>query len=340
MKALALVDGVGLDRLRWIDRPRPEPGRGEVVLRITASSLNYRDRDIVAGKRKLALPLVPVSDACGEVVAVGPDVSDFAVGDRAMPCFVQGWLDGALPPQEVLPTLGGPLDGVLVEYGVWPATGLVHVPDRLSDVEAATLPCAAVSAWNALFVSASVRPGDTVLVQGTGGVALFALQFAKLAGARVIVISSSDAKLDRAKALGADHGINYRRDRAWGKAAHDLTAAGVDCIVETGGQDTLEQSLIAIRNGGQISFVGFLTGTAAAFDLGELSRKAIRLTGIRVGHRASFEAMCRALASAPLRPDVDSIFAFEDAIEALRRFDGGGHFGKICITNASSAESR
>lgn len=338
MKALALVDRFGLDSLRWIERPRPVPGRGEVMLRITAASLNYRDRDIVAGRRKLPLPLVPVSDACGVVAELGPDVLGFAIGDRAMPCFAQGWIDGALPPLEVLPTLGGPLDGVLVDYGVWPASGLVHVPDRLSDVEASTLPCAAVSAWNALFVSASVRPGDTVLVQGTGGVSLFALQFAKLAGARVIVTSSSDAKLDRAKALGADHGINYQRCREWGRVAHELTPSGVDCVVEVGGHGTLEQSLIAVRNGGHISFVGFLSGTAAAFDLGELSRKAIRLTGIRVGNRTSFEAMCRALAGSPLRPVVDSVFAFDDAIEALRHFEQGAHFGKICITNANGAE--
>ncbi|MBL8698000.1 MAG: NAD(P)-dependent alcohol dehydrogenase [Alphaproteobacteria bacterium] len=331
MKTLALVDSFGIDALRWIERDPPRPGPGEVLVRITAASINYRDRDIVAGKRALRLPLIPVSDACGIVTAVGAGVARFAAGDRVMPCFVQGWADGRIPPVESLPTLGGPLDGVLTEYGCWPEAGLVGVPPHLSDIEAATLPCAAVSAWNALFGEGALRPGDAVVVQGTGGVSLFALQFAKLAGARVIVISSSAAKLERAKALGADHGIDYVERPEWGSDVRALAPEGVDCVVEVGGRGTLKQSIVAARNGGRISFVGFLGGTAADFDLGELSRKAIRLTGIRVGHRASFEAMCRAIDAARLRPVIDSSFAFADSIEALRRFDTASHFGKLCI---------
>lgn len=332
MKALALVDSFGLDALRWIEREQPRPGPGEVVLRIMATSLNYRDRDIIAGKRPLRLPLVPVSDCCGVVEAIGEGVDRFKVGDRAMPCFVQGWIDGAIPAIDSLPTLGGPLDGVLREFGVWPAANLVRVPGHLTVAEAATLPCAAVSAWNALFGDGALLPGDTVVVQGTGGVSLFALQFAKLAGACVIVTSSSKAKLERAQALGADHGIDYVERPDWGRAVRELVPDGVECIVEVGGRGTLAQSIVAARNGGRISFVGFLGGTEAAFDLGELSRKAIRLTGIRVGHRASFEAMCRAISATRLRPVVDRVFSFTDSIEALRRFDAGGHFGKIAIT--------
>jgi len=332
VKALALVDRFGLDALAWIERPRPEPGPGEVAVRLVAAALNYRDIDVIEGRRKLALPLIPVSDGCGTVTATGDGVSGLAVGDRVMPIFVQGWLAGPQPRDEVLPTLGGPLDGVLVEHGVWPEAGLVRAPPSLSDVEAATLPCAAVSAWNALFVHASVGPGDTVLVQGTGGVALFALAFAKLAGARAIVISSSDAKLARARELGADATINYATEPGWGARAHALAGGGVDCVVEIGGAATLAQSIAAVRSGGTISGVGFVSGREARLDVAELNRKGVRLVGVRVGSRASFEAMCRAIERHRVRPAIDAVFGFADAVEALRRFRDGGHFGKICVS--------
>ncbi|MBI3711297.1 MAG: NAD(P)-dependent alcohol dehydrogenase [Proteobacteria bacterium] len=332
MKALAIVDKFGLENLQWIERDRPEPGPNEVLVRMKAASLNHRDLEVIGGQRKLALPLIPASDAAGVVVAVGRGVESLAVGDRVMPIFVQGWLAGPQPPGDALATLGGPLDGVLVEFGSWPELGLVRVPDGLSDVEAATLPCAGVSAWNALFVCASLRPGDTVLIQGTGGVSLFALQFAKLAGARVIVTSSSDQKLDRARAMGADHGINYRHEPEWGRAARAIAGTGVDCVVEVGGSGSLEQSLIAVKNGGHVSYVGALSGTKPTFDLGELSRKSVQLRGVRVGNRESFETMCRAISLHALKPVIDAVFDFGDAIGALQRLQSGGHFGKICVS--------
>ena len=332
VRALALVDRFGLDALRWVERPAPEPGPGEVAVRLAAASLNYRDIDVIEGRRKLALPLIPASDGCGVVTAVGDAVNRFKIGDRVMPIFVQGWIDGPQPRDDVLPTLGGPLDGVLREHGVWRAENLVCAPDSLSDVEAATLPCAGVSAWNALFVHASVGPGDSVLVQGTGGVALFALAFAKLAGARAIVTSSSEEKLARARALGADATINYVREPEWGARAHALAGGGVDVVVEIGGAATLAQSLAAVRVGGTISGVGFVSGRAASLDVAELNRKGVRLAGVRVGSRASFEALCRAIARHRLKPVVDAVYRFEDAVEALRRFRNGGHFGKIGVS--------
>ena len=210
MRALAIKDRFGAEHLAWLEVPDPVPAAGEVLVRISALSLNFRDLQIIEGGRPTALPLIVLSDACGEVVGLGPDISRLDIGDRVMPCFVQGWTDGPIPPEDSLPTLGGPLEGVCRPLAVWPETGLVRVSGHLADAEAATLPCAAVSAWNALFETAHLRPGQAVLVQGTGGVALFALQFAKLAGAKVILISGSDEKIARARMLRADETINYR----------------------------------------------------------------------------------------------------------------------------------
>lgn len=330
VRALSLVDGFGVGNLRWTEREPGTPGPGEVAVEIAAVALNYRDVQVVEGARQVPLPLIPLSDACGTVTEVGPGVTRFAPGDRVMPAFIRGWHHGPLPLLDSLPTLGGPLDGTAREQAVWPQEELVAVPPHLSHTEAATLPCAGVSAWNALFVAGSVKPGDHVLVQGTGGVSLFALQFAKLAGARVTLISSSDDKLERARALGADLGINYRAEPQWGAAV--LAQAGpVDCVVEVGGTQTLAQSLICLRNGGHVSFVGFLSGTTPSFDLGELSRKGVGLRGIRVGNRDSFEAMCRAVALHRLIPVVGAVRPFEEAREALRLFGEGGHFGKVCL---------
>ncbi|MCO5092924.1 NAD(P)-dependent alcohol dehydrogenase [Bosea sp. (in: a-proteobacteria)] len=331
VRTLSLVDGFGFDNLRWIDREPADPGPGEVRVRITALALNYRDLQVVEGVRRIPLPLVPLSDACGVVMALGAGVTGFSVGDRVMPAFIKGWHHGPLPLLDSLPTLGGPLDGVAREEAVFPQDELVAVPPHLSDAEAAALPCAGVSAWNALFVATALKPGDHVLVQGTGGVSLFALQFAKLAGARVTLISSSDGKLERARALGADLGINYRAEPDWGAAI--LARAGpVDCVVEVGGTQTLGQSLVCLRNGGHVSFVGFLSGTTPSFDLGELSRKGIGLRGIRVGNRDSFEAMGRAVAQHRLKPVIDGVRPFDEVPQALRTFKQGGHFGKVCLT--------
>jgi NADPH:quinone reductase-like Zn-dependent oxidoreductase len=333
MRALALTERFGIDDLTWIDRPTPAVPAGHVLLRMLAAAFNSRDLQVVSGARAIPLPLVPLSDGCGEVIAVGEGVDRWRLGDRVMPIFVQGWISGDQPQVESLPTLGGPLDGTAQELAVWRDDNIVAVPASLSAVEAATLPCAGVSAWNALFVATRISPGDLVLIQGTGGVSLFALQFAKLAGARVAVISSSDEKLERARALGADIGMNYLREPLWGATLRER-AGPVDCVVEVGGTRTLEQSLICLRNGGHISFVGFLSGTTPQFDLGELSRKSIGIKGIRIGNRDSFTAMCTAIAQHGLKPVIDEILPFSDAKLAFKQFAAGGHFGKLCLSFA------
>ena len=268
----------------------------------------------------------------GEVVALGDGVTRFNPGDRLAPIFSQRWISGVPTKQRVRATLGGPLDGTLTEFMVLPESGLVRVPDRLSDEEAATLPCAAVTAWNALVTQASIGPGATVLVLGTGGVALFALQFAQLLGARVIVTSSSDRKLERAQELGAWKTINYNSTPTWGKEALQLTGgAGVDLVVESGGAGTLGQSIAAVRFGGQISLIGNLAGGTAELNVIPLFMKNVRLQGILVGHRESFEAMNDAIAAHSLRPVVDRVFPFEESRHALEALGRGEHFGKICI---------
>jgi NADPH:quinone reductase-like Zn-dependent oxidoreductase len=331
MRAIQITEQFGIDKLKLVQRDQPGPGPGQVLVRIKAASLNYRDLLVVNGARKVPLPLVPVSDGAGEVVAVGAGVTRVSIGDRVMPTFIQGWVSGPHPRIDNLPTLGGPLDGVLVDFGVWNASGLVKIPASLSDVEAASLPCAALSAWNALFVSGSLRPGETVLVQGTGGVSLFALQFAKAAGAKVIVTSSSDDKLERARQMGADHCINYKDTPDWGKAAREYTASGVDYVVEIGGAGTFEQSLIALRNAGQISMVGFVSGAATSFDISQIGMKSAQIKGIRVGNRDSFEAMLSAVSQHAIKPVIDKVFEFRDAPAGLHYLSEGRHFGKVCI---------
>lgn len=330
MRALAIVDAFGIENLEWVERATPAPGPGEVLVRMRAVAFNFRDVQVVSGQREVPRPLVPLSDASAEVTALGAGVDRFAVGDRVMPAFVRGWHSGPQPRADSLPTLGGPLDGTLREEAVFDAADLVAVPESLSDAEAASLPCAAVSAWNALFVATQVKPGDTVLIQGTGGVSLFALQFAKLAGCRTAIISSSAEKLARAADLGADVGVDYAREPDWGAAVRDLVGE-VDCVVEVGGTRTFAQSLACLRNGGHISFVGFLSGTAPDFDLGEISRKGVSVRGIRVGNRDSFEAMVKAVAQHRLKPVLDRVGAFADAKAELAAFRDGGHFGKVCL---------
>ena len=331
MKVIEIGEQFGIGNLRSTRRAKPQPGLGQVLVRLRAAALNYRDLLVVNGARQVPLPLIPVSDGAGEVVAIGAGVSRFEVGARVMPMFVQGWVSGPHPAQDQLPTLGGPLDGVLAEYAVWHESGLVGVPDGLSDQEAACLPCAALSAWNALFVAGALRPGQTVLLQGTGGVSLFALQFAKAAGARVIITSSSDAKLERALALGADHGINYRATPDWGSAARAYAPEGVDYVVEIGGTDTIGQSLLALRNGGQISLVGFVSGTKPQVDVSLVGMKSIRIKGIRVGNRDSMDAMLQAVVQHGIRPVIDRTFPFDQAGQALEYLSQGAHFGKVCI---------
>jgi NADPH:quinone reductase-like Zn-dependent oxidoreductase len=323
-----------IDSLTVVERPVPQVRRGEILVRIRAASLNYRDFAVLAQgyMPNLALPYIPASDGAGEVVAVGEDVTRFKVGDRVIPVYTQGWHAG-MPTLELRTqrTLGGPLPGVLRDYIAVPAEDAVATPPHLSDAEAATLPIAAVTAWSTL-TEGGVRAGSTVLVQGTGGVALFALQFAKLHGTRVIALSSSDDKLARAKALGADVGINYRTTPDWAPAVRAATEGrGVDIVVETAG-NTLAKSLAAVTFGGFVGVIGFVAGYEATIPLRSMIGPMIRVQGIAVGSRERFEAMNRAIALHRLKPVIDSTFPLEKTADAFRRMEKGAHFGKIVIT--------
>ena len=299
-----------------------------------AASPNYRDLLMVLGQYnpKQPLPLIPGSDGVGQVVARGQGVERVQVGDRVAPIFAQRWISGRPTTEALRSTLGGPLDGTLTEYLALQESGVVHVPRHLSDEEAATLPCAGLTAWNALVTHGDVKPGDTVLVQGTGGVSIFALQFALLLGARVIVTSSSDEKLERARTLGAWETINYRSLPNWGREARRLADdRGVDLVVEVGGAGTLAQSLAAVRPGGRISLIGVLAGGAAEINIIPILMRQIRVQGILVGHRESFEAMNRAIEIHRLRPAVSRVFPLDETRAALQHLAAGEHFGKIAI---------
>jgi NADPH:quinone reductase-like Zn-dependent oxidoreductase len=333
MRVVEVRGAFGLDNLIVAERPEPRPGFGQVLLRMRAAALNYRDLLTVLGKYnpKLKLPLIPCSDGMGEVVELGEGVTRVRVGDRVCPIFAQQWLAGEPTREKARSTLGGPLDGTLAELMVVDQEGLVKVPDHLTDEEAASLPCAAVTAWNALMAG-GVKAGETVLVQGTGGVSLFALQFAKVLGARVIATSSSDQKLARVREMGAAEGINYRETPEWGARAKELTGGvGVDLVVEVGGAGTLDQSLRAVRFGGAISLIGNLAGIDAQVRLTLIFMQRVRMLGIFVGHRESFEAMNRAIAVHGLHPVVDRVFPLDESRAAFELMAAGGHFGKICI---------
>lgn len=342
MKAYQLQT-FGFEGLKQTDLPKPEAGPGEVLVRVQAVSLNYRDLMTVAGgyNPHLSLPLVPCSDGAGIVEVVGPGVTRFKPGDRVAGTFVQEWQAGRFEARYWRDScLGGPLDGMLREFAVLPETGLVSVPDHLTLEEAATLPCAAVTAWNALVVGGQIKAGDTVLVQGTGGVSLFALQFARMHGAQVIATSSSNDKLGRAKALGASDGINYRETPDWDKAVRSLTGGeGVDHVVEVGGAGTLPLSLKAVRAGGHIAVIGVLTAkdSPAPIDPLPILLRAANVRGVLVGSREMFEAMNRAITINELRPIVDRVFPFAQAHDALRHMESGSHFGKIVISLADES---
>jgi NADPH:quinone reductase-like Zn-dependent oxidoreductase len=334
VNVIEIHQAFGLENLRLAERPQPEPGPGQVLLRMRAASLNYRDLLMVQGSYnpRQPLPLIPCSDGAGVVEAVGEGVSRVQPGQRVATLFSQGWMSGEPTREKLRSTLGGPLDGALAEVMVLPEDGVIPVPEHLSDEQAATLPCAALTAWSALVVQGGVKAGDTVLLQGTGGVSLFALQFAKLLGARVILTSSSDEKLERGRALGADETINYRTDPDWGKTALKLTGGrGVDHVVEVGGAGTLAQSLRAVRFGGSLSVIGVLSGESSPLNILPILMKNVRLQGILVGHREGFEAMNRAITQGRLVPTVDRVFSFEDAREAFEYLASGRHFGKICL---------
>ena len=334
MKAVEIRGAFGLDNLALTERPDPKPGHGEVLVRVRAASLNYRDLLTVRGQYnpKQKLPLIPCSDGAGEVVDVGEGVTRVKVGERVCANFAQRWIAGVPTRDKLRSTLGGPLDGMLAERVVLSEEGVVRVPAHLSDEEASTLACAGLTAWSSLVTEGRLTAGDTVLLQGTGGVSIFALQFAKLLGLRAIITSSSDEKLERARALGADAGINYRQTPDWSVKVKELTGGtGVDLVVEVGGAGTLEQSLRSVRIGGTICLMGVLAGNALELPLPLIFMQRLRLQGILVGSREDFEAMNRAITLHQLHPVVDRVFPFEETRAALELMDRGGHFGKICI---------
>ena len=326
------IPAFGLDHLAVADRPDPTPGPGQVLVRVRAVSLNYRDLMVATGRYnpRMTLPRVPCSDGAGEVVAVGPGVAGVAVGDRVCGTFFQSWEGGRLSEAAARSALGGAIDGVLSEYVLLAEGGVVAVPGHLSFEEAATLPCAAVTAWNALTTN-FVPAGKTVLLQGTGGVSVFALQFAKALGAKVLITSGSDDKLARALSMGADAGTNYRTAPDWDQWARQQTGGlGVDLVVEVGGAGTLDRSVKATRYGGRIALIGVLAGGSSFDPIGVLMRgQTVR--GIYVGSRAMFRAMNGLIEATQLRPVIDREYPFADAPAAFRHLEAAGHFGKVVI---------
>lgn len=336
MKAYEVKPGAAsLADLIAVERPEPKASAGEVVIRVRAASLNARDQGIVAGRYRFGAatkPTVPLSDGAGEIIAVGAGVTRFKVGDRVMHTFRRGWIDGPYHPDHVGESMGLPLDGMLAEQVLADAADCVRVPDHLSYEEAACLPCAGVTAWHALMEKKALLPGDTVLLIGTGGVAIFGLQFAKLTGARAIVVSSSDAKLERATTLGADGGVNYKTHADWDKEVMRLTGGrGVDHVVEVGGA-TLPKSIGALATGGYIHAIGFVAGPQPTFSASDFVRRDGHLDGIMVGSRAMFERMNAAISVAKMKPVIDKVFTFAQARLAYEYQRSPDLFGKVVIS--------
>ena len=334
MRAMQIEDDWGTRNIRLAERPEPEARQGEIVIEIEAVSINPRDKVFCEGgygRRGGPLPLVPLCDGAGRVRTVGDGVTGFKEGDLVIPTYSRTWLSGTLRSESFVGAHGGPLDGMMQERISIPAYAVVHAPSHLIAREAATLPCAAVTAWNALVVQGKLRPGMSVLLQGTGGVSLFALQIAKMVGATVVITSSSDEKLERAKSLGADHVINYRTEPDWHDAARDrLGGTALDHIVEIGGAETFSKSLRAIRPSGTISLIGILGGVMPALELARVVTRNVRLQGVTVGSREMLNDLCRAMEATNMRPQIDETeFAFEDVGGALDRLGSGAHFGKV-----------
>jgi NADPH:quinone reductase-like Zn-dependent oxidoreductase len=329
MKVLELT-GPGLDAMRVAVRETREPGPGEVGLKIKAASLNYRDLLIAKGFLPLQYPRIPLSDAVGEVIALGAGVSRVRLGDRVCPTYYPDWISGPIAPEKFSRDRGGTGDGVAAEYLVLSEQELLQVPSHLSDAEASTLPCAGGTAWSAVTRSGHVRPGSAVLILGTGGVSLFALQFALAAGAETWLLSSSKEKLERARSLGAHHLLNYRSTPQWAEEVLRLTGGrGVDLVVDVVGTSTLEQAVTVVTSGGHISQVGVLGGFTAPIPLYPVMTKEVHIDGIISGNRESAEAMMRAIALHKLRPVVDREFSLDGLPDALRLLEGQGHFGKL-----------
>ena len=333
MKAYQIISDGGIDALEQAEVDEPKPGPFEVLVRVRASSINYRDLSTVEdpAPRGFLYPRIPNSDGAGDVIAIGDDVTRFKVGDRVCGIFFQGWIDGDISARDMQNALGGSLDGMLSEYKVLHEDGLVHTPEHLSDIEASTLPCAGLTAWNSLVEKGGVTAGSTVLLLGTGGVSLIALQFCNMLGARAIVTSSNDEKLARAREIGAWETINYRSDPKWDHMVIDMTEGrGVDHTVEVGGAGTLQKSINATRLAGSIGLIGVLTG--GEIDPMPLVRKSIRLQGIYVGNRRMFEDMNRAVALHQWQPVIDTTYDFDNARQAYHDMRGAGHVGKLVIT--------
>lgn len=334
MKAM-VMESVGVENLRLKELPDPKPGPGEVLVRLRAASLNFRDLLALQGgygSRQKNSNLIPLSDGAGEVIDVGAGVRSLKSGDRVVGCFFPEWLSGPPSEQFMQRDLGGMEDGVACELRVFRAEAVLPIPASMSFVEAATLPCAAVTAWNAVRANADTGPEHTVLTQGSGGVAVFALQFAAAAGARVIALSSAAPKLEKLQALGARHGINYRDDTEWGKSARKLTAGrGVDLVVETGGAGTLKQSIRATRVGGMIAMIGMVSGTTAEVNLPLVAMGSLRIHGIAVGNRDHLAQLMEACAVDGIKPVIDQTFPLAALGEAVARVKSGTQFGKVCI---------
>ena len=336
MKAYEIRETTGLDGLQLVERPTPQAGAGEVLVRLKAASLNYRDLLVIKGgygSRQKPPPLIPLSDGAGVVEAVGAGVRAFKPGDRVIGGFFESWQAGDATAQKFSRALGGSVDGVLAEYRVFREENLARTPDSLSDEQAAALPCAGVTAWSGVTKSYDLRPGDTVLTQGAGGVSLFALQFAKLAGAKVIATSSSDEKIERLKALGADHTINYRSNPQWGKTVREITGDGVDLVVEVGGVGTLNESIRSTRMGGAIALIGVLAGPPEGeVRLPMIVMQQQRIQGVTVGSSEDLKAMVKAIDYHRMQPVVDRVFPFADAKAAFEHLAAGRHFGKVAIS--------
>ena len=332
MRLVRLRAPGGLDNLQLVEEDQPEPRPGELLVRIRACSLNFLDDLLVQGKKPCADGRIPLSDGAGDVIAVGDGVDEFKIGDAVVSTFYPYWQGGDMTPATRRDVPGESIDGYAREYACMPAHAFTKAPPGYTHVEAATLTCAGVTAWRGLVVAGRVKPGDTVLILGTGGVSLFALQFAKAAGAYVIATSSSDEKLEKLKRLGADTVINYKSVPDWGQKAKDLTdGRGVDHVMEVGGPGTLAQSITACRTGGHIALIGVLTGFTGEMAIPALFSNQIRISGISIGSRADQEDMIRAITVNRLKPAIDRSFPLRDIVAAFKHYESQKHFGKVCL---------
>lgn len=330
MWSFQLIETVG--QFKKIEREIPQPRKEEVLIRFKAASINARDAGIITGHYPVTYPRIPLSDGAGVIEAIGSQVNDYAVGDAVISCFYPFWESGEANLDNHRASLGLETDGILSEFYCLPASAIVPMPRHLSFAEAATLPCAALTAWSALMTKGRLRPGEHVLIQGTGGVAIFTLQLAKLLGAEVTVISSSDERLQRVEKMGADHLVNYITQPKWSEAVLEKTnGKGVDLVVELGGGETLSQSLKSVKVGGRISLIGVLTGVNASISIADILFRHVQINGITVGHRQDFLALNKMLEYTQIRPVIEKSYSLNQIKDAYIQMAKGGHFGKLVI---------